>query len=203
MEQEYKNKPQESSAGVVREGLTEYRVYEHPLLPKRIVRIGLCWPALLVGPAYLIYRRLWVPLSIWIVFSLVVGYLASQMSDALEADTAYGICLLIASIILWIDSNDFWEKDLTRRGYRVMKSLQARSMDEALAILERERLSLLPSTARNDCSMTRQETHPVTHQNISNRINEDSKIRSLTFTDFALFIFLVSMVIGVVVSLHN
>ncbi|HZW87211.1 MAG TPA: DUF2628 domain-containing protein [Gallionella sp.] len=156
MEQEKENQEKgvtTSNANVVQDELTEYRVYEHPLLPKRIVKIGFCWPAFIVGPAYLLYRKLWVWTAVWIVTMWIVQYGAiSNFQDcgtygcripadnqtALEAINA-GITF-IALIIPGYFTNDLWKDDLIKRGYVMTKFLRARSMDDARAIIEREKI---------------------------------------------------------------
>lgn len=151
---------------VSQEGNSEYRVYEHPLLPKRIVKIGVCWPALIVGPAYLIYRRLWVSFIVWVVAIGLIRYLASLMFQTEICDVFGKNCMIdpelysagmpkieqmfegaifIGLLLLWFFTNEIWEKDLINRGYTMTKSLRARSMDDALAILVREEKPFVPS----------------------------------------------------------
>ena len=137
-----------SETDTAEDGLTEYRVYEHPLLPKRIVKQGLCWPALILGPAYLIYRRLWVPLVLWIVAIGFVRYFAISQyplydniysDDAITVERICNGALIAGLLILWGITNNLWQDDLETRGYAKVKTLRARSMDEALAIIEREK----------------------------------------------------------------
>ena len=126
------------------DGLNEYRVYEHPLLPKRIVKIGICWPALIVGPAYLIYRRLWVPVVVWIVAIGIARYIVNDNYQPIfleEKETVEQIMdgiMFFCSVVLLFITNSLWEKDLIKRGYTITKSRRARSMDDFLAILASE-----------------------------------------------------------------
>lgn len=141
-------------------GTNEYRVYEHPLLPKRIVKIGVCWPALIIGPAYLIYRRLWGPIIVWVLAIVLVRYLSGLMIQTETCEMLDNNCsqitnemmsrieqivegaLFTSLLLLWLFTNSIWEKDLNKRGYTMTKSLRARSMDDALAIIEREKILL-------------------------------------------------------------
>ena len=148
------------------EGTNEYRVYEHPLLPRRIVKIGFCWPALIVGPAYLIYKRLWVSVVVWMVAIGLVLYLANDMFQTEICNGEDTYCqidpqlysenmpkikrmiegaVIIGLILLGFFTNSIWEKDLINRGYNMIKSIRARSMDDALAILKREENPTAPS----------------------------------------------------------
>lgn len=135
---------------------TEYTIYEHPLLPPRIVKQGFCWPALIVGPVYLLYRRLWVLTIVWAVVSLIARYLtlhayqdcvvsyyseecSINSGDQTEFEFVINGISIAIQIGLGFITNEIWEKDLIRRGYLKQRSLQARSMDDALAIIEREK----------------------------------------------------------------
>lgn len=138
--------------------LTEYCVYEHPLLPKRIVKKGFCWPALIVGPAYLIYRKLWGPLIVWFValgliryfsVSLYSNYLNSG-SDADTVELIYIGGLFLGLLILGSETNSLWKYNLMNRGYVKTNSLFARSMDAVLALIERERIAKQDSINRTD-----------------------------------------------------
>ena len=144
--------------------LTEFRAYEHPLLPKRLVKRGFCWPALIVGPAYLIYRRLWVQIIVWMIAIGLIRYLAFQYFQICHVDGSdcyisnedkdnvsniSGGAFLVGLLVLGLFSNSFWEKDLIKRGYTVTKTLLARSLDEARAIIEREKNAIdLPSKTK-------------------------------------------------------
>lgn len=134
-----------SDTNIVQDELTEYRVYEHPLLPKRIVKCGFSWPALLVGPAYLIYRRLWIPVVVWIVAMALVRYFAiSNYQYVDDGETVAQIsegAMLGGLVLLGCITNPIWENNLKNRGYVMTKSRRARSMDDVLAILEREKLT--------------------------------------------------------------
>ena len=43
----------------------------------RIYRVGFVWPALIFGPLWLLARRLWRPLALWIVVAALVGAAAA------------------------------------------------------------------------------------------------------------------------------
>jgi hypothetical protein len=132
---------------------TEYIVYEHPLLARQIVKRGFCWPALIIGPAYLLYRRLWVLTIAWAILSFIARYLTLQSYQQCDEyrgcsisswdQTEYEFVIIGISIAIQIGlgfaTNSDWEKDLIKRGYLKNKSINARSMDEVLAIIEREK----------------------------------------------------------------
>ena len=66
--------------------LTDFHVHEHPLLAQRIVKIGFSWPAFLIGPAWLLFKKLWAPAAITLAVTTVL-YLLNRAGDPLFADT--------------------------------------------------------------------------------------------------------------------
>ena len=150
----------------------EYRLYEHPVLPSRLVKIGFCWPALIVGPAWLIFRRLWIPIATLLVLAGIAYHLNHHnVSDGMVLNACFymedqkqwvslagsGITdmdcvtrtenidfaiLVLAQILTAWFANTLWARDLINRGYTLSKSVLARSPDDAQAILLREEESL-------------------------------------------------------------
>ena len=148
--------------------VSEYRLYEHPVLPPRLVKNGFCWPALVVGPAWLLFKRLWIPTLGLMAIAAVAYYLnhhnlsdgavllacyymedyglwiaigGSGLSD-LDCETRTRnidlAILILAQLATAGFVNRLWERDLITRGYTLKKSIQARSIDDAYAILARE-----------------------------------------------------------------
>lgn len=124
----------------------EYCLYEHPLLPSRIVKRGFCWPALIVGPAWLLLKRLWVPTVVLAVSVAAAYYLNhNNISEKLilhvcsvlpngqwHAISSSGITdldcelrtrnidvliLILAQAATAYFVNSLWERDLVTRGY--------------------------------------------------------------------------------------
>jgi hypothetical protein len=215
MEQNQKNISQTQSAKADQQDLTEYRVYEHPLLPRKIVKIGFCWPAVLVGPIFLVYRKLWVSVTVWIGAIVIVQYalytsfqicytdgtscsisFEDRQTLELYREGAVFVCLLLLGFL----TNDLWTKDLLNRGYIVTKSLRARSMDDALAIIEREKLSPSTSNLENNNNQSTPKNAHATNTDISTMINDKHESRPLTFLDFALAIFLFTLITIIIIA---
>jgi hypothetical protein len=139
--------------------LTEFRVYEHPLLPRRTIKVGFSWPAFLVGPALLLYRRLWFP-AVGLVFAIGFAHYVvevplvsdncfkingqwyplnsySDINCHLRSEAIDFILLLIANLWAGIYANRLWESDLKKRGYVMATSVLANSLDDASARLVR------------------------------------------------------------------
>lgn len=132
--------------------LVEFRVFEHPLLPPRILKSGFSWPAMFIGPAWLLFRTLW---SSACVFGAIFGILhfAINSSDAPILNEMFCLgsdcynsakeiadlfILCTANFFVALNANDLWAQDLEKRGYVVAKAVRARSLDDARAILSRQ-----------------------------------------------------------------
>lgn len=147
--------------------LKKFDIYKHPLLPPRILKNGFSWPALLIGPVWLFIKRLWVPASITIIgialltffnqgaeTPIFVSVLCEKERNLFSSEYIHGhygydcvetirnwndfLILLVANVVIAINGNEFWAHDLINRGYVSEKSIQARSLDDALAILARD-----------------------------------------------------------------
>lgn len=111
---------------------TEFYVYEHPLLPQRIVKNGFCWPAFFDGPCYLIYRQLWVPLVVWLICIGLLKYFVIQYphasfdsEEATNAEVAIAIGFLVGLMIIGGAVNGLWAENLKTKGYKLVRSIKA------------------------------------------------------------------------------
>jgi hypothetical protein len=158
-----------------RKGYSEYHALTHPLLAERIVKCGFSWPGMLIGPAWLLIRKLWWVSLILLAFGLLIyGGLSAfyQPIDAFffgethgdlirdsgnrEIMSQFGINehyvssgtarrreyadLLVAVVVnlsVAFLGWRWWERDLIARGYSVSRVVEARTLDEARAILAR------------------------------------------------------------------
>jgi hypothetical protein len=79
----------------------------------RIYRVGFVWPALIFGPLWLLARRLWRPLALWIVVAALVG--AAAACGLLAPGAA--VCLYaLAAFYLAFEGRALEAAALTRRG---------------------------------------------------------------------------------------
>ncbi len=83
------------------------------LAQARIFRVGFVWPALVFGPLWLLARRLWRPLALWIVAAALVG--AATAQGLLDAAAAFWLYAL-AALYLGFEGRALEAAALTRRG---------------------------------------------------------------------------------------
>ncbi len=151
--------------------LKKFDIYKHPLLPQRILKNGFSWPALLIGPAWLLLKRLWVPAAIVIVGIALLNFFNQGIETPIFTnifcekerglfsenyiDGHYGfdciesirnwidfLILFISNVVIAVNGNEYWAHDLINRGYVSEKSVHARSLDDALAIIARNQVDL-------------------------------------------------------------
>ena len=79
----------------------------------RVFRVGFVWPALVFGPLWLVARRLWRPLALWIVAAALVG--AGTAHGTLDPGAAFWLYLL-AALYLGVEGRALEAAALTRRG---------------------------------------------------------------------------------------
>lgn len=95
-----------------------YTVHEPPggnLDDMVFVKEGFCWPALFVPVLWLIYRRMWLGLVVWLLAGLALSGLIQF--GGLE-DTARVAILLGLTLLFAFDANDWLRWNLGRKGFR-------------------------------------------------------------------------------------
>ena len=91
----------------------DFRRSGEALEKARIFRIGFVWSALVFGPLWLIARRLWRPLALWIVGAALV---AAAAANGLLAPAAALWLYLLAALYLGVEGRALEAAALTRRG---------------------------------------------------------------------------------------
>ena len=91
----------------------EFRRSSEALEQARVFRVGFVWPALVFGPLWLVARRLWRPLALWIVAAALVG--TATRLGLLNPDAAFWLYVL-AALYLGFEGRALEAAALTRRG---------------------------------------------------------------------------------------
>ena len=91
----------------------DFRRSSEALEQARVYRVGFVWPALVFAPLWLIARRLWRPLALWIVAAALVG--AAATHGLLSPGAAF--CLyMLSALYLGFEGRALEAAALTRRG---------------------------------------------------------------------------------------
>ncbi|MGA2494016.1 MAG: DUF2628 domain-containing protein [Roseiarcus sp.] len=91
----------------------DFRRSSEALERARVFRVGFVWPALVFGPLWLIARRLWRPLALWIVAAALVA--AAATHGLLNPGAVFWLYLL-AALYLGFEGRALEAAALTRRG---------------------------------------------------------------------------------------
>ena len=130
--------------------MKKFNVYKHPTLGSEAVKVGFAWPALFFGLIWLIVKQIWVPVGIWI--GGYVAYTVVQQfiykSFRADQDVVGGfqaivyLAFVAAAIVLWLiaafKGNKWREGKLSKRGYTLVRTVQAETPEGAIAIPDSE-----------------------------------------------------------------
>ncbi len=100
-----------------------------------LVREGFAWPALFLGPFWLLWHREWLALLGWLVLALLAGLLPGGLAPW----AGLGLQFLLAA-----SAHDLRRWTLARHGWRLDGVVAARDEDAALVRLLDARPSLAP-----------------------------------------------------------
>jgi hypothetical protein len=124
-------------------GARAYRVYEHPTLGLAAVKMGFCWPALLVGILWMFAKQLYLQAAKWAAAYLLLYVLLVFVGDASEVEGILTLLTVGALLVLWLmpgfRGNIWRETELARRGYLLKGTVSAATADAAVALIARSR----------------------------------------------------------------
>lgn len=91
------------------------------------VKEGFCWPAFLIAPVWLVYRRMWWVLLGFLAASVALGGLELWLGpdSAVSSVTELALLLLFA-----LEANNLRRWELRRRGYRMRAAVSGRDLEE-------------------------------------------------------------------------
>jgi len=80
-----------------------------------LVKEGFSWPAFLLAPAWLVFKRMWIVLTLFVAAALAIGALsyAGRISEDVATLLSIGLQLLLG-----FEGNDLYRWTLERRRYR-------------------------------------------------------------------------------------
>lgn len=107
--------------------------------PVRLVREGFAWGACLLGPFWLLGRRLWLGALSWVAVAVLLAFLPGKAAFPLML----GLCLLTGA-----HGRDLLRHTLARQGFAALGVVAAPDEDAALARLLAQRPDLAAPLAR-------------------------------------------------------
>lgn len=144
--------------------LQEFTVLEHPLLKMRILgSSSFSWPAFLLGPFWLLWKRLWFRAALLVVaiasfklFLALSGLLKTELDCAFIQDDlqckiyvspwVFFVFQLAVNAVCGAFGNRWWAENLLGRGYLITKTVKAFSTDHVRALLARQKAEMKGSS---------------------------------------------------------
>jgi uncharacterized protein DUF2628 len=121
-----------------------FNVYRHSLQGFEAVKVGFSWPAASAGPIWMLVKQLWGLSALWIALYLSLS-LVETGTDKFEPGGAQALVYLhlvvgyvALSLIPGLKGNQWREKNLVRRGFEMVRTVQAETPEAAISQLAGE-----------------------------------------------------------------
>ena len=124
--------------------MSTFRVYKHPTQGFATVKEGFSWPALCFGPLWLLFKQLWLFAVAWITASVILSSIEGISDEVGMASERMTVVYLLVGggyLALWLipafRGNSWRAKNLPKRGYKLVTTVQAKTADVAVAQLKK------------------------------------------------------------------
>jgi len=125
--------------------MKEFRIFKHPTLGVKVVKVGFSWPALFITFFWTLYHKLWAIAGIWFGCVFVLGFInAIAKSEPINSgglDFFLLLVFLAVHVIPAVNGNRWREKNLARRGFVYTSTVHAETLDAANAQLAKVAVS--------------------------------------------------------------
>ena len=98
-----------------------------------LVKEGFSWPALVFGPLWLAFKRMWLELAVTVAALIVAGLVQTHVSQQAGAWLSFLVLLLLG-----FEGNGLYRRALKRRGYEECCVITGGGRDEAELRLAKE-----------------------------------------------------------------
>ena len=121
-----------------------FKVYQHPTRGFEAVKVGFSWPACFGGIIWMLVKKLWRFAGLWFALAIVLNLVEAVTDEARSKPGLQAIVylLLAAGYFAWwlvpaVKGNLWRSKNLEKRGYELVNTIQAETPDAAIAQLAR------------------------------------------------------------------
>jgi hypothetical protein len=116
-----------------------FNVYRHPIQGLEAVKVGFSWPAASAGPIWMLAKNLWGLSGLWVAMYVVLS-LVEAVTDKSEPSGAQVLVYLLLvvgyvtlGLIPGFKGNKWREKNLVRRGFEMLGTVQADTPEAAIS----------------------------------------------------------------------
>jgi hypothetical protein len=116
-----------------------FNVYRNPIQGFEAVKVGFSWPAASAGPIWMLAKQLWGLSALWIALYCSLSLVETDTDNFEPGGTQVLVYLhLVAgyvalSFIPGLKGNQWREKNLVRRGFEMLGTVQAESPEAAIS----------------------------------------------------------------------
>jgi hypothetical protein len=116
-----------------------FNMYRHPIQGLEAVKVGFSWPAASAGPRWMLVKQLWGLSGLWVAMYFALS-LVETVVDRSEPGGAEAVVylLLVAGylalgLVPGFKGNKWREKNLVRRGFQMLGTVQAETPEAAMS----------------------------------------------------------------------
>jgi Protein of unknown function (DUF2628) len=116
-----------------------FNVYRHPIQGLEAVKVGFSWPAASAGPIWMLLKQLWGLSGLWVAmyFALSLVETVVDISEPGGAQALVYLLLVMGYLALGLvpgfKGNKWREKNLVRRGFQMLGTVQAETPEAAMS----------------------------------------------------------------------
>jgi hypothetical protein len=116
-----------------------FNVYRHPIQGLEAVKVGFSWPAASAGPIWMLIKQLWGLSGLWVAmyFALSLVETIVDKSEPGGAEALVYLLLVAGYLVLGLvpgfKGNKWREKNLVRRGFQMLGTVQADTPEAAIS----------------------------------------------------------------------
>ncbi len=124
-----------------------FKVFRHPVKGFDVVKVGFSWPALFFGIIWMLIKKLYGWFFLWIAMFILLSLVEVVTVQSIESieKIIVSLIIIIGYWALWLipgfKGNKWREKNLQKRGYELIDTIQAETRDAALALIAKSNLT--------------------------------------------------------------
>ncbi len=114
-----------------RSEMKTFKVFKHPTLGYRAVKVGFSWPGFLFSLIWLLIKKLWghalIFISSIILLALIEMFFDNTQTSVMVILLEFGVYIFVG-----INCNEWCVTNLQERGFELTNTLQAKTPDAAI-----------------------------------------------------------------------
>jgi Protein of unknown function (DUF2628) len=116
-----------------------FNVYRHPIQGLEAVKVGFSWPAASAGPIWMLAKNLWGLSGLWVAMYFALSLVETVTNNSEPGGAQALVYLLLVAgyltlgLVPGFKGNKWREKNLVRRGFEMLGTVQAETPEAAIS----------------------------------------------------------------------